>query len=123
MEEAGDLNRMCLLRSKRFLLFLAGKRQSNIHCVSQGRVSFNLTQVADQACHLNRLVDLVVKASASTAENPGFESRLPRDFSGSGHSSDWKTGTPVATLSGAWRYIGSALGLVGLVSVYCDWVR
>ena len=29
-----------------------------------------------------RLVGLVVKASASRAEDPGFESRLWRDFSG-----------------------------------------
>ena len=29
---------------------------------------------------LNRLVGLVVKASASRAEGPGFESRLRRDF-------------------------------------------
>ena len=28
----------------------------------------------------HRLVGLVVKASASTAEDPGFESRLRRDF-------------------------------------------
>ena len=31
---------------------------------------------------LNRLVGLVVKASASRAEGPGFESRLRRDFFG-----------------------------------------
>ena len=30
----------------------------------------------------NRLVDLVVKASASRAEDPGLESRLGRDFFG-----------------------------------------
>ena len=30
----------------------------------------------------NRLVGLVVKASASRAEDPVFESRLHRDFSG-----------------------------------------
>ena len=30
----------------------------------------------------HRLVGLVVKASTSTAEDPGFESRLHRDFSG-----------------------------------------
>ena len=30
----------------------------------------------------DRLVGLVVKASASRAEDPGFESRLGRDFSG-----------------------------------------
>ena len=30
----------------------------------------------------NRIVDLVVKASTSRAEDPGFESRFRRDFSG-----------------------------------------
>ena len=38
----------------------------------------------------------------------------------SSHTSDLKIGTPVATLPGV---IGPVLGLVGLVSVYCDWVR
>ena len=48
------------------------------------------------------------KASASTAEDPGFESRLRRDFSGSSHTGDLKIGTPVATLPGALRYRVSA---------------
>ena len=69
-------------------------------------------------------VGLVVKASASTAgdpvfdsclrrgdfsgsshtSDPGFESRLCHDFfSGSSHTSDLQIGTPVATLPGAWR--------------------
>ena len=52
----------------------------------------------------DRLVGLVVKASASRAEGPGFESRLRPDFSRSSHTSDLKIGTPVATLPGAWRY-------------------
>ena len=52
----------------------------------------------------DRLGGLVVKASASGAEDPGFESRLRRDFSGSSHTSDFKIGTPVAILPGAWRY-------------------
>ena len=34
------------------------------------------------------LVSLVVKASASRAEEPGFKSRLRRDFSRSSHTSD-----------------------------------
>ena len=51
----------------------------------------------------HRLAGLVVKASASGAEDPGFESRLRRNFSGSCHTSDFKTGTPVATMPGAWR--------------------
>ena len=52
-----------------------------------------------------RLAGLVVKASASRAEEPGLDSRLRRmDFSGSGHTSDLIIGTPVATLSDAWHY-------------------
>ena len=51
----------------------------------------------------DRLVGLVVKASASRADDPGFESRLRRDFFVSCHTSDLKIGTPVATLPGAWR--------------------
>ena len=50
------------------------------------------------------LIGLVVKASASRVEDPGFESRLHQDFFGV----DLKIGTPVATLPGAWRYRVSA---------------
>ena len=58
---------------------------------------------------VDRLVGLVVKASASGAEDPEFDPRLrPVDFSGSSHTSDLKTDTPVATLPGAWRYRLSA---------------
>ena len=59
-------------------------------------------------CFSDCLIGLVVKASASGAEGPDFESRLRRDFSGSSHTSDLKIGTPVATLSGAWHYRVSA---------------
>ena len=62
----------------------------------------------------------MVQASASRAEDPGFDSRWGRDFSGSSYTSDLHTGIPVATLPGV---IGSVLGLVAPVSVYCDWVR
>ena len=44
------------------------------------------------------------KAPASRAEDPGFKSRLRRDFLRSSHTSDLKIGTPVATLPGSWRY-------------------
>ena len=50
----------------------------------------------------------MVKASASRAEDPGFESRLRRDFSGSSRTSDLIIGTPVAALPGAWHYRVSA---------------
>ena len=49
------------------------------------------------------LIGLVVKASASGAEDPRFESRLQRDFSRSSHTSGLEIGTPVATLPGAWH--------------------
>ena len=58
--------------------------------------------------HADRLVGLVVKVSASGAEDPGFESRLRRDFAGSSHTSDLKIGTSVATLPGAWHHRVSA---------------
>ena len=52
----------------------------------------------------DRLVGLVLKASALGAEDLGFKSRLQWDFSGLSHTSDLKIGTPVATLPGAWHY-------------------
>ena len=55
------------------------------------------------------LVGLVVKASPSRADDPGFESSLRLgDFSGSSHTRDSKIETPVVTLPGAWRNKGSA---------------
>ena len=56
----------------------------------------------------NRLGGLMIKPSASRAEDPGFESRLLRDFPGLSHTSylkNWHTGV---TLPGAWRYRVSA---------------
>ena len=62
-----------------------------------------------------RLVGLEVKASTSGAEDPGFESRWRRDFSGSSHTSDFKIGTPVAILPRAWRLrVGAGTGLRGV---------
>ena len=51
--------------------------------------------------YLKCLAGLVVKASASGVEYLEFDSRLRRgDFSGSRHTSNFKTGSPVATLPG-----------------------
>ena len=55
-----------------------------------------------------RLIGLVIKVPASTAADPGFNSHLCQDFSGLSHTSGLKTGTPVATLPGAWPYRVSA---------------
>ena len=72
---------------------------------------------------LNLLDGLVVKASASRAEDPGFESRLRRDFFGvESYQGLYKLALQCLPCQ-APGVIGSALGLVGPVSVYCDWVR
>ena len=71
----------------------------------------------------HRLVGLVVKASASRAEGSGFESRSRRDFFRG------RVIPVTSKLALQWLpcqapgVIGSALGLVGPVSVYCDRVR
>ena len=67
----------------------------------------------------HRLVGLVVKASAPRAEDPRFESRSRRGFSGSSHTSDVKIGTPVTALPGAWCYrVSAGTGWPG-VSILC----
>ena len=73
-------------------------------------------------CLSDRLIGLVVKASASRMEDPGLNPTCAGIFSGSSHTSDLKIGTPVATLPSTWCYRVSA-GTGWLVSVYCDWVR
>ena len=73
----------------------------------------------------NRVVDIVVKASASRAADPGFDSRLRREFFFQVESLHMV----ILKLVLQWLpcqapgVIGSALGLVGPVSVHCGWVR
>ena len=72
-----------------------------------------------QTGDLDSLVVLAVKASTSGTEDPGFESRLRRDFSGSSRTSDLKTGTP-----GAWRYrISAGTGRPGVSILWQDEVE
>ena len=54
---------------------------SNTHTRARARAHTHTHTRARAHTH-NRLVGLVVKASASRAEDPGFESRLRRDFFG-----------------------------------------
>ena len=70
---------------------------------------------------LDYLVGLVDKASASRAEDPGFECHLRRDFSGSNQS-----GTPVITLPVGWmrEKVRSATSILEWQYVSLkDWVR
>ena len=62
-----------------------------------------------------RLAGLVVKAFASEAEDPGFDSRLRRNISGSNHTSDFKIGSPGTTLPGAWSFrVSAGTGRLGV---------
>ena len=70
-------------------------------------------------CSVNHLVGLVVMRPPRERKILGSNPACAGIFSGTSHTSDLKIGTPVATLPGV---IGSELGLVGPVSVYCDWV-
>ena len=66
---------------------------------------------ADVPLLVDRLISLVVKASALRAEDPGFESRLRWDFfRGRVLPVTSKIGTPVATLPGAWHRVSSGTG-------------
>ena len=99
---------MMLMMMMMFLLLLS------ISCT----VQFHVVPVDHRCCcsllaanNKEPLVGLVVKASVSRAQDPGLESRLRRDFSGSSQNCQ------------APNVIRSAHGLLGPVSVYCDWVR
>ena len=50
------------------------------------------------------LIGLVVRRPPRERKVPGSNAACAGIFSGSSHTSDLKTGTPVATLPGAWRY-------------------
>ena len=53
---------------------------------------------------LDRLVGLVVRRPPRERKIPGSNLACAGIFSGSSHTNDFKIGTPVATLPGAWRY-------------------
>ena len=55
-------------------------------------------------CYSCHLVGLVVRRPPRERKIPGSNPARARIFSGSSHTSDFKIGTPVATLPGAWCY-------------------
>ena len=75
----------------------------NTHTHTAGDPGTHARTLSVSVSLTHRLVGLVVKVSTSRAEDPGFEFRWRRDFSGSSHTSDLNIGTPVNTLLGAWR--------------------
>ena len=59
---------------------------------------------------------VVPKRSARLRDrDPGFDSSLRREFSGSSYTSEANIGTPAATLPSAWRYrVSAGSGLPGV---------
>ena len=74
--------------------------------VSFTLVFLNASKIANPFLYLhkNRLVGLVVRRPPRERKVPGSNPACAGIFSGSSHTSDFKIGTPVATLPGAWRY-------------------
>ena len=103
MQKPKNQTKAAAVKAKIVVLILL-QRSCSFHfdCWCTSKIRYSILQ--------NRLVGLVVKASASRAEDPGFESRLRWDFSRSSHTSDLnlKTGIPVASVPDAWHYRVSA---------------
>ena len=105
-----------------FILNLLHVGQHGVHALYQtfGRATVMLYT---HCCTADCLVGLVVKASASKADDPGFDSHLRcEDFSGSSHTSGLKLVLQWLPCL-APGVIGSELGLVCPVSAYRDWMR
>ena len=100
-----------------FLFFCANK--SIIEMLTRARL-FG-AQIRPSTLGVYRLVGLVVRRPPRERKIPGSNPACAGIFSGSSHTCDLNIGTPVACQAPG--VIGSALGLVGPVSVYCDWVR
>ena len=83
------------------------------------------TQRCRRSLHGRPSLWLGGKESAPRAEGPGFESHLRQwNFSGPSRTSDLHYKVALQWLPcQAPGVIGSTLGLVGPVSVFCDWVR
>ena len=94
-------------------------------CTERRTVQLNTGRTVSTVFTLpDRFVGLVVKASASRAEDPRVRIPLaPGIFLGSSHISDLKILALQWLPCQAPGVTGPALGLVGPVSVYCDWVR
>ena len=77
--------------------------KSSIITFSQ-HVVRKLTMAAGSILNTNCLAGLVVRRPSQEWKMPGSNPACAWIFSGSSHTSDWKIGTPVATLPGAWWY-------------------
>ena len=98
--------------------------KSSLISTTVSALKVNFCSGVDALTKGDRLVGLVVKASASRTEDPRFESRLRRDFSGSSHTSDFNIGTPVAPLPGAWRCrVSAGTGRPGVSILWLDEVE
>ena len=91
----------------------------NLLCIFQKIVSLSwciIQQSVFYSCHVDCLIGLVVKKSASRVADPGFEFCLRHwDFSGSSHTTDPKIAHLVATLPDAWCFwFSTGTGLPGV---------
>ena len=104
-----------------FRLFVKSLHKEHAHSVPHCYFLFRSEWFSESVPAVpDLLVVLVVMASASRVAEPRFDSCLRRwDSSGSSHTSDLKTGTPVATLPGAWCYrVSAGTGWPGVTTLW-----
>ena len=87
---------------------IAGERKKNKTKTKQQQQQQQQQLTISRLSHSTASLAWWLRRAPRERKIRGFESRLRRDFSGSSHTNDFKIGTPVATLPGAWRYTVSA---------------
>ena len=80
-----------------------------------GVSSINIVLLVRSPPRMDHLIGLMVRRPPWERKVPGSNPVCAGIFSGSSHTSDLKTGTPVATLPGAWRYrVSTGTGRLGV---------
>ena len=89
-------------KKKKMMLVVKRKKKKNDRLY----LFLSVADVVFPSCSMgsHRLVGLVVKRPPRERKVPGSNPACDGIFPGSSHTSDFKIGTPVATLPGAWRY-------------------
>ena len=72
----------CVRYGSVYIIRLQVMPDANVLLPTQDKGTASGTDNEAESLQVNRLIGLVVKASASRAEDPGFESRLSPDFFG-----------------------------------------
>ena len=93
----------CLSLNKTVYIKKNKDNNTEWHSCGFSMVCMVLQTVPNRFAEADRLDGPVVRRSPPERKIPGSNPACAGNFSGSSHTSDFKIGTPVATLPGAWR--------------------